>query len=303
MSAENRVVVVTDSTAYLPDELVRANGIEVVPVQVVVAGSSYLEGVEISPSEVAEALHDYKPVSTSRPSAGEFAAAYQAAAEAGATAIVSAHLSSSLSGTYESALLAAREAAVPVRVLDTRTIAMGLGFACLAGAEAARSGASAEDVAEVVMARSTASSLYFYVDTLEYLRRGGRIGSAAALLGNALRIKPLLHLEDGQVAPLEKARTAARALGRLADLSSQAVDRAMQAWGENLEVEIAVQHLAAQERADALAATLGERHPGARILVAEAGAVVAAHVGPGMVSVDISPAVSPEQLLDTPLPW
>lgn len=296
------MAVVTDSTAYLPKELADLHGIEVVPVQVVIAGHSYLEGVEISPSEVAEALHEYKPVSTSRPTPAEFVAAYRAAAERGASAVVSAHLSSSLSGTYESALLASRDAEIPVTVLDTRTIAMGLGYACIAAAEAADAGESADRVAEIAMARAQSSRLYFYVDTLEYLRRGGRIGSAAALLGNALRIKPLLHLQDGQVAPLEKARTANRALGRLADLSSEAIDLAEQTWGSGITTDVAVQHLEAPERAEALAATLEERHPGVRALVAEAGAVVAAHVGPGMVSVVIAPQVSPEQLSQTPVP-
>lgn len=128
----------------------------------------------------------------------------------GRDAVVSAHLSSDLSGTFETALLAAQEAPMPVEVVDSRTLSMALGFACITGAELAEQGADMEAVAEAITSRAVASDVLFYVDTLEYLRRGGRMGKAAAAFGTALRVKPILHVEDGRVAMLEKARTTGR---------------------------------------------------------------------------------------------
>ena len=281
---EHRVAVVTDSTAYLPADLVASHHIHVVPVQVVVGGQPFDEGTEISPEEVAHALRSWSVVTTSRPSPERFAAAYAAAAEAGATAVVSAHLSGDMSGTYDSAVLAAREASVPVVVVDTRRVAMAMGFAVLDGARAAEAGADAETVAGVVRERAASSSALFYVDTLDYLRRGGRIGAATALLGQALAVKPILELRDGSVAPLEKVRTTSKALARLEEL---VVERAA-----GRPCDVAVHHLDAAARAESLAGHLVSRLVDSRILVSEVGAVVGAHVGPGMVAVAVSPRPS-----------
>lgn len=276
-----RVAVVTDSTAYLPADLVESHGITVVPVQVVVGGQSFDEGVGITPRDVATALREWSVVTTSRPSPERFAQAYRAAAEAGATAVVSAHLSGEMSGTCDSAALAAKESPVPVVVVDTRSVAMAMGFAVLSGAAAAQAGADAEAVAEVVRTRAAASSALFYVDTLDYLRRGGRIGAAQAMLGQALAVKPILELVDGRVTPLEKVRTSARALARLEEL---VVERA-----DGRPCDVAVHHLDAAARAETLAGHLVARLADSRVLVAEVGAVVGAHVGPGMVAVAVAP--------------
>jgi DegV family protein with EDD domain len=162
---------------------------------------------------------------------------------------------------------------------------MALGFAALAAAEAGRDGEHGlEAVAEIAAKRAATASAFFYVDTLEYLRRGGRIGSARALLGSALAMKPLLHVADGRVEPLEKVRTSARAIARLEEI---AVERA---GGDGSSVQIAVQHLDAAERAGALAARLRDRLPGLReVTVCEVGAVIGAHVGPGVLGVIVSP--------------
>ncbi|MFC6239070.1 DegV family protein [Longivirga aurantiaca] len=276
-----RVAVVTDSTAYLPADLVASHGITVVPVQVVVDGTAYDEGTEITPTEVAAALRRWGVVTTSRPSPERFAQAYAAAAAAGADGIVSVHLSGDMSGTVDSATLAARDAPVPVEVVDSRTVAMAMGFGVLDGARAAGAGGSLQEVADVVRARVGASSALFYVDTLDYLRRGGRIGAAQALLGQALAVKPILELIDGRVAPLEKVRTSSRALARLEEI---VVERA-----DGRPCDIAVHHLDAAERASALAAKLHARLDDSVVLVSEVGAVVGAHVGPGMVAVAVSP--------------
>jgi DegV family protein with EDD domain len=277
-----RVAIVTDSTAYLPDEVVQEHGIRVVPLQVVIGGTSYDEGSGVSSATVAEALRAWTPVSTSRPGPFAFLSVYERAAEEGHTSVVSLHLSSDMSGTYESAVMGARDAPIPVRVVDSRSLGMGLGFAVVTAAELAASGATLDEVAAAAQKRVAAASAVFYVDTLEYLRRGGRIGAAAAFLGSALAIKPLLHLVDGHIEPLEKVRTSARAIARLEEL---AVERA----GEG-PVDVAVHHLANADRAAALAERLRGRLPHlGHLHVSEVGAVVGAHVGPGMLAVVVSP--------------
>ena len=207
--------IVTDSTAYLPGGVVEQHGIEVVPLHVVVGGRDHVEGQDISAAQVAAALRDYTIVTTSRPTPQVFAETYQRLADEGATAIVSIHLSSQMSGTFEAAQLAAAEAPVPVEVVDSETIGMAMGFAVVAAAEAAAGGAHVTAVLDVVRSRLQPSGVLFYVDTLEHLRRGGRIGAASALLGSALAIKPILAVRGGRIVPVEKVRTSARAVARI----------------------------------------------------------------------------------------
>jgi DegV family protein with EDD domain len=283
----SRIALVTDSTASLPPGVAEARGIIVVPLQVVIAGRSYDEGVEggATPETVAAALREWKPVSTSRPTPAAMLEVYQQAAAAGAAEVVSIHVSSDLSGTYESAQLAAKEASVPVTTVDSRTLGMATGFAVLSAADVLSAGGTAEDAAATARTRTAASTSLFYVDTLEYLRRGGRIGAAAALLGSALSVKPLLTLEDGRVGMLEKVRTAARALSRLEELAVSAA--------AETPVDVAVAHLANPERAELLAEHLRHRLEanleGREVVVGEVGAVIGAHVGPGMVAVTVAP--------------
>lgn len=277
----SNVAVVTDSTAYLPEDLAARAGVRVTPVLVIIAGKGYEEGLQIQPWQVAEALREWKVITTSRPTPADFLSQYQAAADAGAEAVVSVHLSSQMSGTFESAVLAAREAPIPVTVVDSRSVGMGLGFAVLAAADAARAGLAESEVAAAAERVAAGAQVLFYVDTLEFLRRGGRMGVASAAVGTALRVKPILQLVDGKVAPLEKARTANKALARLVDLTVERVgDR---------DMSVAVQHLAAAERAEVVAAELSVRLGLTEIPLNEVGAVVGAHVGPGMVSVSVAP--------------
>lgn len=276
-----RVAVITDSTCYLPSGWAARLGIDIVPVQVIVAGQSFDETEDAQAQRVADALRDWHPVTTSRPSPMRFLQAYALAEEAGASEIVVVTLSAAMSATYESALLAAKECELPVTVVDSRSIAMGLGFAAMSGARAARAGADAAQVADLIERRATASSVYFYVDTLEYLRRGGRVSAARAVVGQALQVKPLLQVIDGHVSRLEQVRTAGKALARLEDLAVAAAD--------GHEVDIAVQHLASPDRASALAARMRERLPSAEVVEGVVGGVVGAHVGPGMVAVVVAP--------------
>lgn len=226
---------------------------------------------------------DLASATTSRPSPASFASCYSALAAAGATAIVSIHLSREMSGTIESARTAAREAPVPVAVIDSRSIAMGLGYPVLAAARAAASGAPMEEVISVANRCISATRSFFYVDTLDYLRRSGRIGTASSLLGSALMIKPLLHITNGRISLLEKVRTASRAIARLEDL-------AVEAAGDR-PVNVAVQHLGARERAEGLAERLSKRVPGlGELRVVEVGAVIGVHVGPGMLGLTVTPS-------------
>jgi DegV family protein with EDD domain len=263
-----RVGIVTDSTAYLPASVVAEHGIRVVPLQVVIGGTAYDEGAS-SAEAVAAALRSWTPVSTSRPGPAVFLDVYEQAARAGCDSVVSVHLSADMSGTYESAVLAARDAPVPVRVVDSRSLGMGLGYSVVSGAQAAAAGGSHDDAALAAEKRAAATTAVFYVDTLEYLRRGGRIGAAAAFLGSALAVKSLLHLVDGHIEPMEKVRTATRAIARLEEIATAAA-------GDG-GVDLAVHHLANPDRASALAARLRERIPGlGHLHVSEVGAVVGA---------------------------
>ncbi|MGN9838013.1 DegV family protein [Nonomuraea sp. H19] len=266
----------------------------VVPLQVIVDGTSYDEGSYGGGSSTGVPhggrasgnegflAGDLASVTTSRPAPAGFASCYSSLAAAGATGVVSIHLSAEMSGTIESARAAARDAPVPVEVIDSRSIAMGIGYPVLAAARIAASGASLEAVTLAARRCAEATRTFFYVDTLEYLRRGGRIGAAASLFGSALMIKPLLHIVDGQISLLEKVRTSARAIARLEDL-------AVRAAGER-PVEVAVQHLAARARAEALAERLPKRIAGlVESRVVEVGPVIGAHVGPGMLGLTVTP--------------
>lgn len=282
----NRVVIVTDSTACLPPEVAAERGIVVVPLQVVIGAEVFDEGSEgATPATVAEALREFRPVSTSRPAPAAMLAVYEAAAADGAEAIVSLHLSGEMSGTFESAQLAARKSSVPVHAVDSRQVGVATGYAVLAAADVRDAGGTAEEAAAAASERAAASASLFYVDTLEYLRRGGRIGAAAALFGGALAVKPLLQIADGRVAMLEKVRTSARALARLEELAVEAVgDR---------DVDVCVAHLASPDRAgqltEKLAGRLSDNLGGREVWCGELGAVLGAHVGPGMLAVCVAP--------------
>ncbi|SCE85656.1 EDD domain protein, DegV family [Micromonospora viridifaciens] len=276
------VAVVTDSTAYLPPELVRAHRLTVVPLTVVLDGVEGLEGVEVSPGDAARALGGRRvAASTSRPAPAQFGEVYRALLAEGADAVVSVHLSAELSGTVEAARLAAAEIGDRVAVVDSRSTGMGLGFPVLAAAAAAAGGADLSGVRQAAVDAIARTTIFFYVDTLEFLRRGGRINAAEALLGTALSVKPILHMPDGAIVVRDRVRTAGRGLARLVDLAVEAADDA--------EVDLAVHHLAAPQRAEQLVTALTERLGDRRhdTYVTEAGAVVAAHAGPGLACVVI----------------
>jgi DegV family protein with EDD domain len=291
----HRVGVLTDSTAYLPADLVSELGIEVVPLEVVMGGVAHAEP-DVSSSDLAAALKRWVPVSTSRPSPAAVLDGVKRLQERGADEVVVVHLSGEVSGTCSASRLAARSADVPVHVVDSGSLAMGLGYAVLAAARAAHDGADGDAVVRAAEEAAAATRVWFCVDTLEHLRRGGRIGAAQALIGSALAVKPILHLVDGRVQPLEKVRTSTRAMARLVELVVAAAanmadgDGSSDSSSDATVPNVTVHHLASAARAEQLAATLSQKLPGEpHVRVIEVGAVVGAHVGPGTVGVVLSP--------------
>jgi DegV family protein with EDD domain len=270
------VAIVTDSTAFLP-EGADTMGVHVVPLRVQLGARTAVDGVDVTPAEVVNALREKVRVSTSRPSPAEFAAAYRSALAAGADHVVSVHLAAALSGTWESAVLASQDFGYGVvRVVDSRSTAMGLGFAVRAAAAAARGGASAAEVQGAATDVIDRTRTLFYVDTLEYLRRGGRIGTAASLLATSLSVKALLQMVEGQIVGLEKVRTSSKAIARLVALTTEAA--------RDATVDVAVHHLAAAARAESVADQLRSALPKLNELhVGELGPVLGAHLGPGVI--------------------
>lgn len=274
------VAVVTDSTAYLPDGAATELGIRVVPLHVLVGQQGHLDGVSLGSAELAAAMAERVPVSTSRASPAELAACYRSVLDGGASCVVAVHLSRQLSGTWEAARLAAASLGGQrvVRIVDSRSVAMGLGYAALAAAQAARDGATAADVEAAAVGVAARTRTFFSVDTLEHLRRGGRISWSASLLGTALAVKPLLHVVDGRIEPLEKVRTTAKVITRLAALVA-----------ESGKCRVAVHHLAAAPRADRLVQRLLQIPDVTDIVTCELGAVLGAHTGPGALGVVVLP--------------
>ncbi|AKT51585.1 DegV family protein [Arsenicicoccus sp. oral taxon 190] len=277
------VGLVTDSTAYLAAESVADHGIDVVPLVLVADGRQYVEGT-IAPDALPDILRKAKKLGTSRPSPADFLQAYRRAAERGCEEVLSVHLSSELSGTIEAAVLAASRAPIPVEVIDSRSIGMGMGHAILTAARLVETGASAAEAGRAARRRAEDTTLTFCVESLDYLRKGGRIGGAAAFFGTALAIKPLLSLDDGRIEPVAKVRTATRAVKQMIDRSVAATEAAPHG------ADVTVHQLDADLRADEIVEALTARCPeGTSIGVEVLGPVAACHVGPGTTAVVVAP--------------
>jgi DegV family protein with EDD domain len=277
--SQKRVAVVTDSTADLAPDLALERAITVIPLTVILDGHDYLDGVDITAGEFyARLAASGGGASTSQPSPGRFAEAYRELL-ADHDEVVSLHISARLSGTFEAAVQGARIASAErVRVVDTEMVSMPLALLALAASAMAAGGESAAAIADRVGALQERMRVYFMVATLEYLRRGGRIGRASALLGSVLQLKPVLTLAGGQVAPLERVRTQERAVTRLIELANS-IDGPICAL---------VGHAAAADAAERIARALEPRAES--LIVAPLGPVVGAHAGPGTVGVGCYPA-------------
>lgn len=285
-----RTAVVTDSAAALPPEWVsELKGIGVLTViamPVMVGEEIYGEGEDDISEKIALALASGTSVKTSRPSPGQFEQAYRAARHKGFEAVVSVHISGDLSGTADAARLAAARVDIPVEVVDSRTVGMALGMSVQAAVAAAADGGDASAVAAAAIGQAGRTKVYFYVPSLEQLRRGGRIGAAASLLGTMLAIKPILAVDGGRIVPLEKVRSAARAVARLEEIVvADASGRPASA------VSLAVHHFGNADEAKNLAARLALALPGCPpAQTSPLPAVLAAHAGLGVLAVIVGEA-------------
>lgn len=276
-----RVAVITDSTACIPAEHAAQWHIGVVDVQLRV-GDRIDDERRFERETIIEQLRAGAHVSTSPPDPGAFFWTYQDAVSSGAEAIVSLHISGKMSATGEAARQAAQQIRVPVYVIDSGTTGMSLGFAALSAARTAEAGGDAQRVVEAAQRRFALSHELIYVDTLEYLRRGGRIGGAAAMLGTALSVKPLLTVTGGEVAPLARVPGTKRALAKLVELAVRQAG--------NQPVDIAISAAAAGERQFALRRELEQRMPAPRqIIDVSASTVIGAHVGPNALGITVAP--------------
>lgn len=266
------MAVISDSAADLPADVAARTGIVVVPLTVVFGSEAFLDGVTLS----AEAFWDRTArdpefPTTASPSPAEFAEAYRGAAARGARGVVSVHVSGALSRTVETARLAAAESPVPVEVVDSRSVSLGIGLVALAAARAAAAGDGLDGVAGVARAAARRTAVFALLDTVEFLRRGGRLGRAKAAVTDLLRIRPVLTLEDGEPVLAARARTRAKAVAEIL----ARVDGPAEAAG--------VIHAGAPEAAEVARSVA--KACGAEPIVSLVGAVTGTHLGPRALGV------------------
>ncbi len=273
--------IVTDSTADIPDEIAQAQGVTVVPLTVFFGEEAYLDGVELDNAGFYRKLQASKELPrTSQPSPAAFQQAYQRLIDEGADGILSIHLSSKLSGTYQSACTARANvqesgSTVPIEVIDSHSISVGMSRAILLAAQGAREGKNLTELAAAANDELGRTRILAVLDTLEYVKRGGRIGGARAMLGNMLSVKPIISLRDGEVVPVEQPRTRSRAYARVAQLIAD--------MGQIENISIAE---ASTEVGQQLAETVKTVYHG-ELLTWKLGAVLGTHTGPGTAAVAI----------------
>ena len=278
----SRVAVVTDTTHYMPRELVRELGLHEVSLYVTFEGRTEREADITDLEDFYTRLTDSTEMpGTSQPSVGDFLAAYEPLLDDGAD-IVSIHISAGISGTFATAGQARAQLVErgidPARivVVDSATACAGLGMMAIAATYAARAGASAQEAAEAARSLRRELKVWFAVDTLEFLRRGGRVGGAQAWLGSTLKIKPILSIES-EILPIERVRTSGRAFERLVEYLRARRDDGCDTFF--------VQHIHAAEKAERMVARGREIYGGDPEFVSEMGPVIGAHVGPGLLGV------------------
>lgn len=274
-----QVAIVTDSTADIPPQLLEEYNIHIAPQVLIMGDNTWLDRVDIDPPAFYELLQtsvDFP--STSQPSVQSFMEIFTRLST-DADGIAAIVVSNELSGTVSSARMAADNLPdIDIEVVDSRAVSMMLGFPVLAAARAAAAGADLETVTDTARSLVGRTHIYFIVDTLEYLHRGGRIGAAARLVGSALNLKPVLEIKDGIITPLTRVRSRRKALDKLLSLLGEQV-----AGGD--KVHMAVLHIAAPDEAARVRQQLEERFDPVEILVNECSPVVGAHAGPGTVGV------------------
>jgi len=276
---KSKVAIVTDVSSSLTSAVAREHGIYMVPVPMIFGTRQYHVGVDLDTETFYRLLRSNGRLpTTSQSTAADFVQAYTTLSKQAET-IVSIHISQQMSGMLDSARAACGELPdVPIRVIDSRSVTLGLGLLALAAARAAAAGQDADEVCQLVEKLIPKMNVIFTVDTLEYLRKGGRIGGAAALLGLALSIKPVLQVKDGRIEPLEKPRTRARAVSRLLDLVAERVS-------PTERVHAAIFHCVALDEAQQLAEQVQARVNCADLFITEAGPIIGTHAGPGTLGV------------------
>ena len=277
--SKDKVAIVVDGTAYLPEELIQKYNMHVIPLLVNWGGESLRDNVDITADQFYARLQREKEMpTTSQPSPGDFLEIYKKVAET-ADSIVCVTISSELSGTYASAI-AARDMMddFPIEVVDSKSTIMGLGFTTLAAAEAIAAGADHKEAAAKARELVPRMRLLFVVDTLEFLHRGGRIGGASRYVGTLLSIKPILTLADGKVEPLDKVRTKKKALAKMLSIAENDLR------GQT-NFRIAVQNAAAPAEGNRIANEVKKKFGLSDVIQSDISPVIGTHVGPGSIAV------------------
>jgi DegV family protein with EDD domain len=274
-----KVVVITDSTAYIPTELVQRHGLRVAPLSVIWDGITYRDGVDITPTEFYARLKKTKDLpTTSQATPAEFSSLF-APILAEHNSILGVFISSRLSGTIDSATQAKNAVpTAPIEIVDSLKTAMALGFVALAAARAVEAGAGLAEAARIARQASELSNAIFVVDTLEFMHRGGRIGVAKRFMGTALNLKPILTIQDGRVGVLESVRTKGKAIERMLDLLEQQI-------GNRRPLRLSPLHAAAPEEAQALLKAVQDRFHPDECFISEVSPAIGTHVGPGTISI------------------
>lgn len=275
----SKVMVVTDSTANIPAQLMNGNPIRIIPLQVIWDHKIMRDGIDIQPTEFYERLKTAPTMpTTSQATPEEFKQLYRQLLDEGYE-ILSMHISSKLSGTIDSAYAAKRAfPGAPITIVDSEAASMALGFEAMAAARMAETGATLKECKIVAEKAIQHSGVYFAVSTLEFLHRGGRIGGAAAFLGNVLNLKPLLELKDGRIEAVEKIRTMSKAIDRLIDLVEKKVDH------QQGPIRLSVIHAAVPDEAQNLLERVLQRFSPSLIsdaVISEVSPVLGTHTGPG----------------------
>ena len=275
----SRIAIVTDSTANLPPEFIEYHNIQVLPLKIHWGDEYFEDGVDITPSDFYERLAKSSDLpTTSQPSMQEFLNVFEKLAPQ-CDGIIVPLISSGISGTVESAQSAlAQFSAVPVEIVDSCSTAAGLALVVIAASQAAEAGKNLEEIKQITVNVASQVQLYFMVNTLEYLHRGGRIGGASRFLGTALKIKPILYLDDqGKIAALEQVRTFRKAMAKMVEL---AVDKAA---GKTAHVGII--HANAPDLAERFRNQIADRIKCSQLDIYELSPVIGTHVGPGTIGV------------------
>jgi DegV family protein with EDD domain len=276
----HRIAIITDSTCDLPPAMVEAAGLHVVPLLVIFGQEQLQDGVDITAATFYDRLkNDPVHPSTSQPSPADFVRAIE---ETGAEEVVCVLISSALSGTVSSALQAKEMVSIPVHVVDSMSVSVGLGFAALAAARARNAGGSVDEIIAAVRHVQETLHVAFTVETLEYLHRGGRIGTAVMLVGTALQLKPVLEVsvESGKIESIERVRSRKKSLTRIADYALEQVDATR-------PVHVGVMHAVSPEDAQVVLAQARSKGQVIEEMVTSVTPVVGTHGGPGVVGIAV----------------